>query len=408
MRGAGLAWLLGLSWHAAVANDVSQYFRSLPPTIAQCVATGPLRTNELSVCIYVTPDGAIIQSDDFKERSGSGKQMIMDLMLREVLRAVDAMRGAHKGWLSFAMVYGADGPRSRRPYPVLGFGKIHPAVQPGLLIPNPFFVNPRWWETFTDGLYVHAQTRPWHTKSAKGLFRGACGPGAKARFELLSVRDTEHLDVGFTKADGYDTVQDCVFALAKEHRFKRADAVYLLNNKVLPQVPQNNYSHYRYLIHMPGSATGSYSRNLQYLWSHGSIVLIYRHEAIEYYYQWLREGETHLAVDDTDILEKIRWVEANITLRKTLLKGARTFQRKYLSNAALVDRWWSILGPLRERQDTRPPVPPPTACTCDAGLLARRSYPECTKCEITRLKDHRLAKFVGVVPKPPAGRAAVS
>ena len=129
------------------------------------------------------------------------------------------------------------------------------------------------------------------------------------------MRDDEHLDVGFTKADGYDTVKDCVFDLAKQHAFERRDAVYLLNNKVLSQVPQHNYSHYRYLIHMPGSATGSYSRNLQYLWSHGSIVLIYRHEAIEYYYQWLREGETHLAVDDTDILEKIRWVEANITLR---------------------------------------------------------------------------------------------
>ena len=144
MRGAALALLLGLSRHAAVANDITQYFRSLPETIPHCAATGPLKTKEFSVCIYVTPDGAIIQSEDFNQRSGSGKQMIMDLMLREVLREIHELRGAHKGWLSFAMVYGADGPRSRRPYPVLGFGKIHPAVQPGLLIPNPFFVGPRW------------------------------------------------------------------------------------------------------------------------------------------------------------------------------------------------------------------------------------------------------------------------
>ena len=36
--------------------------------------------------------------------------------------------------------------------------------------------------------------------------------------------------------------------------------------------------------------------------------------------------------------------------RDALLEGAAAFQRRYLSRAALVDRWWSILKLLRERQ----------------------------------------------------------
>ena len=243
----------------------------------------------------------------------------------------------------------------------------------------------------------------------------------------------------------------CVFAVCKMNRFPHRDAVHILGHKALPKVPQANYSHYRYLVHMPGSATGSYSRNLQYLWSHGSVVLIWRHESLEFYYQvcrsfarvglplhncfqpstrfpsmlhvvtttsaydvslartsycqWLQEGVTHLAVDGDDIAVQIARIEANATLRDMLIKGARTFQRQRLSRAALVDRWWQILSIVRERQAPEAPRPPPGACTCDDQLLAQQAFPECKKCEIVRMKESRIAKFVGVVPKaaPPPG-----
>ena len=395
--------LVLLSLGGAAANDVTQYFRSLPSRIPQCQvdgADGARRTMEHVICVYISPDGGIVQHKDIGRAPGSGKQMIMDLMLREVLKEIRAAHGAHSSWLSFGMVYSADGPLSRRAYPILGFGMMHPDRQPGLMVPNPFFVSPRWWQAFSNASSERSATRPWATRVPKALFRGACGPGAKARFQLLRVRDETRLDVGFTKADGYATVRECVLDLAKKHAFGRADAARLLDRRVLAQVPQRNYSHYRYLIHMPGSATGSYSRNLQYLWSHGAVVLVWKHEAAEYYYQWLREGVHYLSVDGSTILEQIERVERNTTLRDALLEGAAAFQRLYLSRAALVDRWWSILKLLRERQTqgAMPTIDGNAACTCDEALMAKK-IPECTKCEIVHMKDHRLAKFVGVVPK---------
>merc|ERR1711924_98933 len=113
-----------------------------------------------------------------------------------------------------------------------------------------------------------------------------------------------------------------------------------------------------------------------------------------------REGVHFLSVNGDNILDKIEQVERNTTLRNTLLKGALDFQRAYLSRDALIDRWWSILKLLVERQvPTEPKFNPKFACTCDDALLAQKKVPECLKCEIMRMKDSRLAKFVGVVPK---------
>ena len=133
------------------------------------------------------------------------------------------------------------------------------------------------------------------------------------------------------------------------------------------------------------------------------------HKAIEYYYQWLREGVHFLSVNAENILSEIRRVETNATLRMALVKGARAFQRQHLSQNAIVARWWSILEPLHARQTSSPPDIPVGACTCDDGLVAKiqqrspevRNIKECKKCEIVRMKDSRLAKFIGVVPKTP-------
>ena len=47
------------------------------------------------------------------------------------------------------------------------------------------------------------------------------------------------------------------------------------------------YTKFKMLMHLPGSTTGSYSRNLNKLWACGSVVLYWAHSAYEHYYPGL-------------------------------------------------------------------------------------------------------------------------
>ena len=103
-------------------------------------------------------------------------------------------------------------------YPTLGFGKRDPSSQPGLLVPNPFFVSPAWWADLGAEAKATAAARPWGHRVDKVLFRGNCGPGAAARLELMSLRGLDDaLDVGFTGVDGYASLADCVEDLGGRH-----------------------------------------------------------------------------------------------------------------------------------------------------------------------------------------------
>merc|ERR1712216_339132 len=61
--------------------------------------------------------------------------------------------------------------------------------------------------------------------------------------------------------------------------------------------PHNYYARFKMNLHFPGSTTGSYSRNLNHLWSTDAVVLIWKHAAVEHYYRGLAHGVTHLDVD---------------------------------------------------------------------------------------------------------------
>ena len=66
--------LVLLSLGGAAANDVTQYFRSLPSRIPQCQvdgADGARRTIEHVICVYISPDGGIVQHKDIGRAPGS-------------------------------------------------------------------------------------------------------------------------------------------------------------------------------------------------------------------------------------------------------------------------------------------------------------------------------------------------
>lgn len=372
--------------------DIHAYFRARPKVIPHCDET--MRKTG-GTCIYMSKKGAVIHGRDLHNEPGSGKQMLMDMMLRGVIDDIRKSYVWKSRWISFLMVYAASGPVEDEKFPVLGFGKRDP-TQPGLLIPNPFFVTPKWWDDNAASSLEKSVARPWRTRSRKVLFRGACGPGARARFELLRMRDPNHLlDVGFTKVDGYATMRDCVADLASRNA-SRADVDLVMNHRLRGHVPQENFSYYRYLLHMPGSATGSYSRNLQYLWAHGAVVLVWKHPATEWYYQHLIDGVHYVSVDETNLYSVLQHLEANPPLQLALRRGGRQFAYRHLSGRTLVERWHSIIAVLQDRQSThRPHIRNTSSCTCDVNLLA--DYARCEKCAITAKRGNTINKFVGLV-----------
>ena len=435
-------WLIALlgSSSAEPDPDVTEYFDALPARTPHCSTSWkPATRFERGVCMYVElHTGAIVHGHDLGAQHidgtvvsvpGSGQQMLADMQLRAVFNAISSSAaGGSLGlglpipaWVSFAMVINTEG-RVVAPFgcPVLTFGKKS-SLQDGLLVPNPYFSSPArgldWWEDFADASFERAARRPWDLRERSVFFRGACGPGAHARFDLMRIRDATgsaagvRLDVGFTKADGFGSIADCVNQLATQRRAPPEDAEFVLEHRVRAQVPQANYSNFQYLLHMPGSATGSYSRNLQYLWSHGAVILVWRDarnkkmEPQEWYYAKMRPDVHYLPVNAKTLISQIRRVETDPTLRAVLIRGAREFHSEYLSKAALVERWRSILSLLRDRQRTsRPKITPKHGCTCDVRLRARKSnakLAECAKCEITRKSDEALLRFVGLTHHAP-------
>ena len=146
---------------------------------------------------YTSLDAALRQAE----------QMLADMQLRAVFNAISSSAaGGSLGlglpipaWVSFAMVINTEG-RVVAPFgcPVLTFGKKS-SLQDGLLVPNPYFSSPArgldWWEDFADASFERAARRPWDLRERSVFFRGACGPGAHARFDLMRIRDATGLVV---------------------------------------------------------------------------------------------------------------------------------------------------------------------------------------------------------------------
>ena len=205
------------------------------------------------------------------------------------------------------------------------------------------------------------------------------------------AESSDLLDVGFTGVDGFPSIQSCVDALAKKHEIRAAPSA----SRRAPHVAQTNYSQYRYLLHLPGAATGSYSRNLQYLWTHGSIVLVWNQTATEFYYRHLVDVEHYVVVDDaSNIDETVEAIEADPARQERLRRGARAFYDAHLAAPRLIDRWRAVLEALALRQDV--------GAAEDRQLVgvhlrpqALPKYRPCSTC--LHLEDTEMAYFMGIL-----------
>ena len=97
------------------------------------------------------------------------------------------------------------------------------------------------------------------------------------------------------------------------------------------------------MLNLPGSTSGSYSRNLNHLWSLDSVVLLWRDGVKEWYYPALEHGVTHLDVDKTDLVKAVRGLEADPGKASKLRKGAKRVEYAFTTPESLADYLIEVL-----------------------------------------------------------------
>eukprot|EP00963_Diacronema_lutheri_P000006 scaffold1_cov375-Pavlova_lutheri.AAC.6 len=203
------------------------------------------------------------------------------------------------------------------------------------LVPNPYFADLYQWEK-KEGEAATRNTK-WEEKQGNVFYRGACRIdydkyGSLQRFNLMSLRD-DVLDVGWTRNTG--TVK-CIRSFTDEPNLLQHHL-----NIIKTRVQEDEFSRHKFLVNMPGSTRGSYSRHLQKLWNKGSIVLVWESEAQEWYYKKLVEGFTHLTVNEHTIVPVVKEVlSLPWTEQQRLITSAQGVFENLLSKEGIALRWY--------------------------------------------------------------------
>ena len=95
------------------------------------------------------------------------------------------------------------------------------------------------------------------------------------------------------------------------------------------------------VLNLPGSVSGSYSRNLNHLWFLGSVVASWESPAVEFYYPALTPGVTHVAVNRTTAAAAFAALRDADAAR--LRANARRVADELLCPDCLADYWRLVL-----------------------------------------------------------------
>ena len=236
----------------------------------------------------------------------------------------------------------------------------------GVLVPNPYFGTYRERTNSTN----YVVRTPWVRRQNQAFWRGRliepgkpcmkekCVPdpnlcaGNLARFEGLSLtlRHPElfdvkalHISPSWTNKEELRN-RSCLPTSFATKIAKRLHKVTEPKHR-----PHNYYARFKMNLHFPGSTTGSYSRNLNHLWSTDAVVLIWKHAAVEHYYRGLAHGTTHLDVDLASAAATAREVLKNQPLVAKLKAGTRAVVQDLICPECLEKFLAAALSKIRAR-----------------------------------------------------------
>ena len=262
--------------------------------------------------------------------------------------------------------------------PCLVIAKSH-AARDGVMIPNPYFANVDDWRDFRAVLQHAANARTWEHRRKRAFWRGSISPhddkkhreadclknfGSFARLAAAAqtLAAPNEVDV---KCISHAPPHPC--ALRKDPHFcdgvagappqnytEAIAAAVRRPEKITAKGPSNqvDYAAYRFLLNLPGSTHGSYSWNLNHLWSLGSVVLQWDMDAVEFYYPALEDGATHVVVDAETLAPTVKALQGDAARAKALRDGAREVHREVTCPECLAGYFGDVLRAIRERWGT--------------------------------------------------------
>jgi len=249
--------------------------------------------------------------------------------------------------------------KGRPELPYLAIAKRYGYDQCGILIPNCYFDSRDWDETVAGIVNSNATKIPLEAKDKRVFWRGAIrnemavpkgrcvlegGNFARAEAVALSVAKPDLFDI---KCQEKCTPRDDVKMPCSEFTFDPTTRAALKKLKSIKSdyVPRDDFGRYQYLLNLPGSVSGSYSRNLNHLWLVGSIVAMWDAPFVEFYYPALEEGDTHVAFDRTTAESTLKAVTPERSER--LLKNARRVGEELLCPDCLANYWRLVIAKMR-------------------------------------------------------------
>ena len=283
--------------------------------------------------------------------------------------------------------------------PVAGIA-FDPKVHTGIaLLPNMYFGDMKAWGAFMgefmDGGPLDTK---WSDRQSKVCWRGKVSgnfQNNKPRVEALqaAARDAQRpnqlLDISLTGG-----CSDLKRLVANETLTASQSPSWLPKDDFLKAIrcgsseflSHADYTGYRAVLNLPGRTAGSYSRNLQSLWVTGAAVMIWEQSAVEFYYDTLEPGVTHIWVNATTIDTMTKHVMANDgELAQLLGASARRWFNEHLSAQAMLDyyvEWFNAWAALQRFTPT--PDMLPNGCTCSGWVDKQKNNDGPKRCSLCK------------------------
>lgn len=267
--------------------------------------------------------------------------------------------------------------------PVAGIA-MDPTIHSGIaLMPNMYFGNLQVWDRYTKELLGMVDV-PWNKRNKRVFWRGKISKRLDAnipRMEALqaAARDfrvsPRRMDIMLTSGCDY----------LKQYA-KNVTRTSPLAPKWLPKdyflkvtecgghtkTPHAKFTNYWAQLNLPGSSLGSYSKNLQNLWPTGAAVMIWNQSAVEFYYDSLKTGITHVWVNETTIEPMTEKLFDNYgKLAQLMGRVGREWFEEHLTASAILEyyrQWFHAWAALQRFTPTPDMLPEP--CTCSGWIDA--------------------------------------
>ena len=348
-------WEVDARIRKALKRSLEPYPRAETKDDAVRYVRDVLSFPERAVLVY---DGRVVVDRRFlrQEKNQKHANFLASIVAKRksVKNAAYAYSGNSTGFC------GRDMGAERAPYPCLIIAKAYGTKQPGVLVPNPYHQDLDYWGALRDHIKARAFSRPWKARLPLVFWRGnlldrwhapddpryaggSCenefGNHARLAAMAESVLHPDRVDVKcFSKHNCRARDPDERPCPDGQYSYSETMRRVQRNSSLVTDhghVAKEKYTRYRYVLNLPGSTAGSYSRNLNHLWFLGSVVLLWKARFAEWYFPALTAGATHLAVDAATLADAVRMLGENATAAKALREKAADVNNRIMCPACL-------------------------------------------------------------------------